>query len=295
MNNQEFIIDNETYILAKDKNNNNVTNHQIHDIVFKIILEIDRICRKHNIPYALGFGSALGLYNYGGFIPWDDDADIVLDYYDYLKFVEVLKDELSDDFTFECYEIDDRCNVIIPPMKIRYKKSYIKERNSFTLPNRTKRGNGVFVDVCPFMGVPEDVKEHKKLIWKSKWKMPIYVFLDALLHINPKHMKKSLKRFEKEVADKYKDSNYVSQTVIIPFQEHPKKYVHSLAFPREVIYPFKEYEFNGKKLYSFNNVEEFVRLRYGDDSLKYWDGEKFISRFKYKKESDHLKKVEIFE
>ena len=243
----------------------------------------------------MGFGSALGLYNYGGFIPWDDDADIVLDYYDYLKFVEVLKDELSDDFTFECYEIDDRCNVIIPPMKIRYKKSYIKERNSFTLPNRTKRGNGVFVDVCPFMGVPEDVKEHKKLIWKSKWKMPIYVFLDALLHINPKHMKKSLKRFEKEVADKYKDSNYVSQTVIIPFQEHPKKYVHSLAFPREVIYPFKEYDFNGKKLYSFNNVEEFVRLRYGDDSLKYWDGEKFISRFKYKKESDHLKKVEIFE
>ena len=124
--------------------------------------------------------------------------------------------------------------------------------------------------------------------------MPIYVFLDALLHINPKHMKKSLKRFEKEVVGKYKDSNYVSQTVIIPFQDHPKKYVHSLSFPKDVIYPFKEYEFNGKMLYSFNNVEEFARLRYGDNALKYYDGEKYISRFKHKKESEHLKKVDIF-
>lgn len=294
MDKSKYIIDNETYILAKDKNKNNVTNHQIHDIVFKIILEVDRLCRKHHIPYALGFGSALGLYNYGGFIPWDDDADIVLEYHDYLRLVEVLKNELGEDFTFECYEVDDRCNVLIPPMKIRYKHSYIKERNSFTLPNRTKRGNGVFIDVCPFMGVPENIKEHKKLIRKSKWMMPIYVFLDALLHINPKHMKKSLKRFEKEVVGKYKDSNYVSQTVIIPFQDHPKKYVHSLSFPKDVIYPFKEYEFNGKMLYSFNNVEEFARLRYGDNALKYYDGEKYISRFKHKKESEHLKKVDIF-
>ena len=161
MENNKYITDNETYILAKDKNNHNVTNHQIHDIVFKILLEIDRLCRKHNIHYALGFGSALGLNNYGGFIPWDDDADVVFDYPDYFRFMEVLKSELSEDFTFECYEVDDRCNVLIPPMKIRYKNSYIKEKNSFTLPNRTKRGNGIFVDVCPFMGVPEKEKEHK--------------------------------------------------------------------------------------------------------------------------------------
>ena len=83
MNN--FIEDNNTYILARDKQKHNVTNFQIHDIVFKIILEIDRICRKRNIPYALAFGSALGLYNYGDFIPWDDDADIIIDYFPMIR------------------------------------------------------------------------------------------------------------------------------------------------------------------------------------------------------------------
>ena len=295
MDEKGYIIDNETYILAKDSNNNNVTNHQIHDIVFKILLEIDRLCRKHNLPYALSFGSALGLNNYGGFIPWDDDADVVLDYYDYLKFGDVLSNELGEEFTFECYEVDDRCNVLIPPMKIRYKNSFIKERNNITLPNRTKRGNGIFVDVCPFMGVPNIRKAHKKLFWKGKLMMPIMILLDSFLHINPKCMKKSLKKYERKVVEKYKDSDYVSQTVIIPFQELPKKYVHELAFPREVIYPFKEYLFNGVPLYSFNNVEEFVRLRYGDEALKLWDGEKYVSRFKHKKESEHLKKVDIFD
>ena len=80
----EFIVDNNRYILAKDQNNNDVDNKTVQDIVFQIILEIDRICRKHKIDYALSFGSALGLYKYGDFIPWDDDADIVIDYFDQL-------------------------------------------------------------------------------------------------------------------------------------------------------------------------------------------------------------------
>ena len=79
----DFIVDNNTYILAKDSNKNDVDNKTIQDIIFLIFLEIDRICRKNKIPYALSFGSALGLYNYGGFIPWDDDGDIAINYDDY--------------------------------------------------------------------------------------------------------------------------------------------------------------------------------------------------------------------
>ena len=78
MNQAEYVIDHEKYILGKDKNGQTHYVSEVQDIVFPIVLEIDRICRKNNIPYALCFGSALGIYNYGGFLPWDDDADIVL-------------------------------------------------------------------------------------------------------------------------------------------------------------------------------------------------------------------------
>ena len=294
MENNQFIIDKNTYFIAKDKKGNNVTNHEIHNIVFKIVLEIDRICRKNNIPYALAFGSALGLYNYDNFIPWDDDADIAIPYSDYHRFIEALKNDLDSDFTFECYEDDGKSPVIIPPIKVRYKFSNIKERNRFTIPNRAKRSNGLFVDIGPFMGVPSDKKEHKKLLKKAKFYMPFHVILDGFLHINPKFIKNKLKKYEKEIAEKYKDSDYVSQTIIIPFQEYPKNIVNELAFPKEVIYPFKEYEFRGHKLYSFNNVEEFCRLRYGDKSLKRFENGKYVEPHDGYKCGDHVKIVDIY-
>lgn len=40
--------------------------------------EMNRVCRKNNIPYALHAGDALGVINYKGFIPWDDDIDLAI-------------------------------------------------------------------------------------------------------------------------------------------------------------------------------------------------------------------------
>ena len=289
----EFIIDNKEYIIAKDQNNHDVTNKVVQDIVFKIILEIDRICRKHHIDYALSFGSALGLYKYGDFIPWDDDADIVINYFDYPRFVEACKSDLSKDFSIDTYLTNNRYNPLIPAIKIRDRGTYIKEANRFTLPDHTKE-RGLFVDICLFMGVPKDEKEHRKLIAFSKRRMIPFVIGDAFFHLRMNKMRNKLLKFEKEVAEKYKDSDVVSQTVIIPFQDHPKKMVHSLSFPKEVIYPFKEYDFKGHKIFSFNDIKEFSILRYGPSVIKKYDEEKrqYVETYpRKKKRSGHIKHI----
>lgn len=291
----KYIEDNSRFVIGKNKKGEEIDNFQVHDVVLKIIFEIDRVCRKNNIDYALGFGSALGLYNYGGFIPWDDDGDIVIDYFDYHRLSDALKKDLGDDFSFDCEDVNKRYNPLIPAFKVKYKHSYIKEKNSLTLPDHSDC-KGIFVDICLFMGVPSSLKEHKKLLTKSKLLMPLYVILDGFLHLNPKGIRKSLRKYEEEIATKYKDSDYVSQTVIIPFQEYPKKFVEHLAFPKEVIYPFKEYDYFGKKIYSFNNIEEFCRLRYGEKALKIVDkdGNVHDPFEKKNKKSGHIAKIEIF-
>ena len=296
MKKEQFVIDNETYVLSKDKNKKNVTNKQIHDIILLIFLEIDRICRKNNIPYALSFGSALGLYNYGGFIPWDDDGDIVIDYFDYPHLVESLKNDLGEQFAFECYEVNHKYNALIPPIKVRFKGSYCKERNHIFLPNRANISNGLFVDICTFMGVPENKKEHQKLINKNFMRMIPYVFFDALLGITPKKLQRKIKNDEEKNAKKYIDSDYVSQTTRIPFQAHPKKIVKNLSFPKNVIYPFKEYDFIGHKLFSFCNIEEFCRLRYGEESLKKFRYNQYIDEYrnKHKIKAHHFLEIDIF-
>ena len=58
-----------------------------------ILIEIDYICRKHNIKYWLSGGSMLGAIRHEGFIPWDDDIDIEMYDDDYKKFCAIAKKE----------------------------------------------------------------------------------------------------------------------------------------------------------------------------------------------------------
>ena len=63
----------------------------------ELLSEIDRICKKWNILYFITYGTLLGAVRHGGFIPWDDDIDIVMLRKDYEKFFQVAKDEINED------------------------------------------------------------------------------------------------------------------------------------------------------------------------------------------------------
>lgn len=47
-----------------------------HQRLLEILIYFDKICRENNIRYWLSSGTALGAVRHGGFIPWDDDADV---------------------------------------------------------------------------------------------------------------------------------------------------------------------------------------------------------------------------
>lgn len=56
-----------------------------------ILLELDAICREHRLTYLLAYGTALGAARHGGFIPWDDDVDVIMPRDDYERLHELFE------------------------------------------------------------------------------------------------------------------------------------------------------------------------------------------------------------
>lgn len=71
-----------------------------------ILIEVDRICRKHNIRYWLSSGTLIGAVRHKGFIPWDDDLDIEMLLPDYKRLMKVLPEELPENLALQSQDTD---------------------------------------------------------------------------------------------------------------------------------------------------------------------------------------------
>ena len=73
---------------------------QLHQVLYEILEEIVRICDKHNIPYFVIGGTAIGALYDKAILPWDDDIDIGMKREDYNKFLQIASQELRAILSF---------------------------------------------------------------------------------------------------------------------------------------------------------------------------------------------------
>lgn len=112
-------------------------------VELRILKVVDFICSKHRITYWLDGGTLLGAVRHKGFIPWDDDVDIVMPRQDFVRFIEAARAELPSDFEIDAATtmVDNDYNV---PCRIRDKYSRIVETQS-----PVHRQRGLFIDIFP--------------------------------------------------------------------------------------------------------------------------------------------------
>ena len=246
MKKDDCIQKKEDYILQKNKDGSIITVRDLQLQVLEIMDEVHRVCVKNNIRYALIAGSALGIV------------------------IEALKKDLDEKFYFQCYETDKKFNVINgPTMKIRKKGTYIEEVN-FLLKNRCKTGNGIFVDAIIYDNISDSKFKDEVNRSVIKILMPFYVLLDNL-HIPHRGLSKFIRWYSEKYARRNENSKLTSQPISVPWE----KFLHEPVFLKKDVYPFKLYDFEGRKFYSYNNIEKVLKEWYGPNCLKKWNGKEW--------------------
>ena len=82
------------------------TLNELHKVGLEVLKEIDRVCKKYDIPYFLCGGTLIGVMRHKGFIPWDDDIDIGMLRKDYERFEDCFIKEHSKDFYLHSLKTD---------------------------------------------------------------------------------------------------------------------------------------------------------------------------------------------
>lgn len=131
-----------------------MTEHQ--QMMLEMLKEIDRICRKHKIPYQLYAGTALGAVRHQGFIPWDDDVDVIMLRKDYEQLLRIAEQELDQ----ETYTLQKEFSRNWPMFfsKLRRNGTTCYERY---VPNDPAMHQGVYVDIFPC----DSLSERKIVQW----------------------------------------------------------------------------------------------------------------------------------
>jgi len=142
---------------------------EVWGVEIDLFYEFDRVCRKYNIEYFASGGTLLGAIRHKGFIPWDDDIDIMMFRDQYDKLCSVADKEFKHPYFFQIQRTDPGSLYFHAKLRNSNTTAIIKSQSCFC----KSFNNGIFLDIFPMDNVPEDKNEFelqkkKALKWQSR-------------------------------------------------------------------------------------------------------------------------------
>lgn len=124
--------------------------------ILDIYVHLNTLCEEHNLDLMLAGGSCLGAIRHKGFIPWDDDLDLMMSRKDYNKLLQLCEEGALGDkyeFSYPSKSHDAPCAFL---------KIYRKDSKIVGLDGENEKyPSGIFVDIFPIEGTPKSILKRK--------------------------------------------------------------------------------------------------------------------------------------
>lgn len=227
-----------------------------------MLIDFIHFCEEYNIEYFLDGGTLLGAVRHGGFIPWDDDVDVIMFRDQHDKFVEIMKNNnsLNEKYEFVSFDTTDDYLRLYSQLMLRGTKTdeYYGLNCKFTV--------GLSLDIFIFDELPNSSFKMKMLVYKWKFYRTLawlyeLIYNDAYISKNKQRIGKVIGTFFKIIGINFKTVKKFGFKMI----DYTRKQNSGKVFNFGTYYIFKPIEkkwFDSSKKAKFESLEASIPSDY---------------------------------
>ncbi len=237
---------------------------ELKEIQIEILQSIHDFCQDHDLKYSLAFGTLLGAVRHKGFIPWDDDIDLIMPRKDYEQFVQSYRHAY-----YKVYDYRYDEDYSHPYAKVADTRTILKE-------NVNLKDIGINVDIFPLDGLadtqeaaveflksltPLKMKFRMKILKpspKNVWWKRIAIILSKVLVINTSPKSIAHKLNQRISDNPHKDGAFVGT----PAGADPHA-IHNV-YERKLFDSYISLPFEDRTFMAPAGYDQILRNYYGD-------------------------------
>lgn len=143
---------------------NKISLEEAKQLQYEMLKEMHRACEQHGLRYYLAYGTLLGAIRHKGYIPWDDDIDVMMPRDDFFKLAETYR--------------SDRYSIVSCYNDTSYEYAFGRMYDTRTAANKGKfETKGLCIDIYLLNAWPKDEKERKRLSKEIRFFQKLRIYL----------------------------------------------------------------------------------------------------------------------